>query len=193
MMKIDDRTFNAALREALREAYEDDIREFMNPRKTIKKRRIIAAAAVAAVIAAVILPVWGFYLSYNEIYHKDYTQIAFSDSEEHSVSVDSLDIGYIPDGWERETLSVSEGMISEKLGNNKSYLLISKMPFYDGLSISIDDSYGKPEIKYKNGISYYIYTQEEMAIVTFLNDYQYVINAFNVDMTELLEIAYNIK
>ncbi|MBQ7719161.1 MAG: DUF4367 domain-containing protein, partial [Clostridia bacterium] len=192
MMKIEDRTFNAALREALREAYEDDIREFMNPRKTIKKKRILAAAAVAAVLAAVILPVWGFYLSYNEIYHKDYTKIAFSDSEEHSASVDSLDIGYIPDGWERETLSVSDGLIVEKAGNDKSYLIISKRAFYEGLSISIDNSYGKPEIKYKNGISYYIYTQEEMAIVTFLNDYQYVIDAFNVDMTELLEIAYNI-
>ncbi|MCR5262673.1 MAG: DUF4367 domain-containing protein [Clostridiales bacterium] len=193
MIKIDNKTFNAALREALRAAYEDDIREFMNPRKRINKRWLFAAAAVAAVLAAVILPVWGLYLSYSETYHKDYIQIAFSDDKEHSAEVDSLDIGYIPDGWERETLDVDDGMILEKLGNETSYILIQKMSFYDGMSMSIDDSYGKPEIKYKNGISYYIYTQDEMAIVTFLNDYQYVIDAFNVEMTELLKVAYNIK
>ena len=193
MSRIDDRLFNAALREALRESYEEDFQDFLYPKKRHVKKYIFIAAAVIVILTAIALPVWGIYLRFRVVNQKDYIKILISDNEEHSETVDSLEIGYIPNGWERKQLAKSQGQIFEIIENDESYVIIHKVAFYDGLDANIDDSYGKPEIKNRNGISYFIYSEDEYNIVIFLNDYIYTVESYNVKKSELNKIIYSIK
>jgi hypothetical protein len=179
------------------EQHIKQIKKLFNKMRNDKYHKLTKRSAYAVLIAAIILSIsitaFAIPKSRNYLINK------FSDHSSYSVTdysgdenVTSLNIGYLPDGFEKTNETYSDDFIMNQFSFGDEWFYVCK---YDiGTVVDFDtEDYNEEHITIDN-IEYILYnSNSEYCGIIWNNGYNVFTIAGNVSLDMLLEIAQNIE
>ena len=170
-------------------------------RRRTAGKRVAVLAAVIALLAACMLSVGAVRESivsfFTEVY-EEFTAIIFEQPEESvqtdaAVSIDEIEITYIPEGFEVNQQNRSAEKLSvEYTDNEVGYIIVDqRLLGEDGIGLNTEDvEYQIVEVNGQRGV---FYENRGYATLMWNDAKQYFIVSGNINKEEIIKIAESIK
>lgn len=175
--------------EKMKEIFQTEPKEKKHKlsKKTIKFI-LIAAILLSLAITVFAIPAYREFIIEKFFNHSEYIVVDTS----YAKDVTSLNLNYIPTGFERTEEYTSNDFYIETYNNNYQYFYVKKYKLNTNIGYDTE-KYNSENIRI-NGIEavYYMPDNELKGIIFNNGEYMYIISG-NIDKKELVKIAQNVE